>query len=166
MAKQGSTAILLLDSGALIRDLSKPLVALMVHILSGGDWPRNGESEDAGQQTRTDHDASANLAAIPAFPIPGHWAPLDVDKRLEKGLSEILKILLHGLPDIVVKGHVLSRRLSLSGNDSVCLWQSALAVAQTEHTLIVDLLWLDGDDRLKPLLLFPGLSLDSPSCRT
>ena len=161
MAKQGSTAILLLNSGALIGDLPKPLVTLMVHILSGGDWPRNGESEDAGQQTRTDHDASADLAAaIPAFPIPGHWAPVDVDKRLEKGLSEILKILLHGSPDIVVKGHVLSRRLSLSGNDSVCLWQSALAVAQTEHTLIVDLLWLDGGDRFEPLLLFPGVSLD------
>ena len=159
MAKQGSTAILLLDSGALIRDLSKPLVALMVHILSGGDWPRNGESEDARQQTWPDHDASVDLAAIPAFPIPGHWASVDVDKRLEKGLSEILE-QLHSSPDIVVKSHLLSRRLSLSGNDSVCLWQSALTVAQTEHTLIVDLLWLDGDDRFEPLLLFPGVPLD------
>ena len=35
-----------------------------------------------------------------------------------------------------------------------------LTVAQTEHTLIVDLLWLDGDDRFEPLLLFPGVPLD------
>ena len=144
-AKKGSTATLLLDSGA-----CKP-----PSILSRGDWPNDRVSEDAEQQKQTGQDTPANpAAAIPAFPIPGPWILAEVDERLQKGLSEILGKLL--IPRDSVKG-LLSRNLPLSGNDSLYLRQSCLlGVDQAGHAVAMDCLWLDGHDRFKSFLIAPG----------
>ena len=137
-------------------------------ILSGGDWPRDQASEDAGQQKQIGQDTPADLAAaIPAFPIPGRWMPAEVDERLQKGLrvlaegderqkglSEILG--RRSIPPDSVKGHRFSRNLSLLRDDSLYLRQSCLAVDRSGQTVAIDFLWLDGGERFKPFLVFPG----------
>ena len=145
-AKKSSTAALL-DNGS---GAHQPLI-----IPSGGDWPRDRVSEDAGQQKQTGQDTPADLAAaIPAFPIPGRWALAEVDKRMKNGLSEILGQL--PIPPYSVKGHLFSRNLSLLRDDSLYLRQSCLAMDQAEHTFVVDCLWLDGGKRFEPFLVSPG----------
>ena len=154
-AKKGSTAALLLDSGALIRNLPQAWNALIVYILSGGDWPRDGASEDAGQQKQTDQDTPADLAAaIPAFPIPGRWMPAEVDQRMKNGLSKILGRLL--IPQGSIKDYLFSRNLSLLPDDSLYLRQSCLAVDRSGQTVAIDFLWLDGGERFEPFLVSPG----------
>ena len=149
-AKKGSTAALLRDNGS---GAHQPPI-----ILSGGDWPQDRASKDAGQQKQTGQDTPASLAAaIPAFPIPGPWVSAEVDERLQKGLNGIILEQLSIQPGSV-KGHLLSRNLSLSGNDSLYLRQSCLAVDRSGQTIVVDFLWLDGHERyrIKPLLISPG----------
>ena len=154
-AKKGSTAALLLDSGALIRNLPQAWNALIVHILSGGNWPQDRTSEDAGQQKQTGQDTLTDLAAaIPAFPIPGRWVLAEVDERLINRFSEILEQL--PIPQGSVKGHLFSRNLSLLRDDSLYLRQSCLAVARSGQTVAIDFLWLDGGKRFEPFLVSPG----------
>ena len=146
-AKKGSTAALLRDNSS---GAHKPPI-----ILSGGDWPRDGASEDAGQQKQTEQYTPADLAAaIPAFPIPGPWVSAEVDERLINRFSEILGQLPITLDS--VKAHLFSRNLSLLRDDSLYLRQSCLAVDRSGQTVVIDFLWLDGGERFKPFLVSPG----------
>ena len=146
-AKKSSTAALLRDRGSGAH--KSPI------ILSGGDWPRDRASEDAGQQKQTEQDTPADwAAAIPAFPIPGRWMPAEVDERLLKGLSEIFGQL--PIPPDSVKDYLFNRNLSLLRDDRLYLRQSCLAVDRSGQTVAMDFLWLDGDERFKPFLVSPG----------
>ena len=120
----------------------------------------NGASENAGQQKQTGQGIPADLAAFPAFPIPGRWALAEVDERMKNGLSEILGQL--PIPPYSVKGRLFSRNLSLLRDDSLYLRQSCLAVDRSGQIVTMDFLWLDGHDQFPPLLIAPGASpLDS-----
>lgn len=159
VAKKGAMAALLLDRGALVQDLPQIVRDLLIHILSGGNWPPYGNDENGDQvKQKNAGEATDSNSVIPALPIPGDWEDADPSEDFVNELTRVLA--LSPIQQENIEDHLVSRCLRLIPSGELRLNQSCLAVKQAQASLVLELTWLGTGALTQPILLFSGMPLD------